>query len=124
MGSSTAIRRAHILAHAHPHAHALRPLPRLTSPAQNGLFKLDPEYNDVQSPLAPGALIPKGPHGHVQEVTAPNVAPQDVLFSKEDMDKMDTACGQPQSLRAIWMADETTKSDELTRGWKQGGSPA
>merc|ERR1719163_891250 len=47
---------------------------------KNGLFKLDPKYSD--GPLVPGTLVPKGPHGHVIEVTAPNVHPEDVLFPK------------------------------------------
>ena len=29
---------------------------------------------------AEGALVPEGPHGNVQEVIAPNVAKEDVLF--------------------------------------------
>jgi len=63
--------------------------------------------------------MPFGPHGFVQEVTAPNVAPEKVLFPKEVMDKADAACGTPQMLRAIRMAEGTVVSEELKRGWKK-----
>ena len=84
----------------------------------NGLFQLDPKYNDGSSPLIPGTLVPEGPHGNVQEVIAPNVPSKDVLFPRIAMAKMDAECGVQQSLRAIRMAEGTATSDELARGWK------
>jgi len=93
---------------------------------KNGLFQLDPldpTYTDEAQgkPLVPGALVPFGPHGMVQEVTAPNVPAKDVLFTKEAMAKMDKLCGAQQSLRAIRLAEgdtANTVSDEQMRGWK------
>ena len=85
---------------------------------KNGLFQLDPRYNDLTAPLVPGALVPEGPHGFVQEVTAPNVAQEDVIFPPENLQVMDQVCGAAQPLRAMRMADGTATSDDLARGWK------
>ena len=85
---------------------------------KNGLFQLDPRYNDLTAPLVPGTLVPEGPHGFVQEVTAPNVAQEDVIFPPENLQVMDQVCGAAQPLRAMRMADGTATSDDLARGWK------
>jgi len=86
---------------------------------KNGLFKLDPNYNDAENTLQPGQPVPYGPHGHVLEVTAPNVAPEDVLFPTDNIAQMNAACGHSQSLRAIRVADGTLANDDLIRGWKK-----
>ena len=64
-----------------------------------------------------GALVPKGPHGAVQEVTAANVAPDKVLFSTSTMREMDRACGEQQSLRAIRLDKEGEPSVDV-KMWK------
>ena len=95
---------------------------------KNGLFVLDPKYatGKVNS-LAPGALVPEGPHGHVLEVMAANVAKEDVLFPDSVLKKMDEACGPSKSLRAIRM-DRSEQDGPLDvsslpygslRGWKR-----
>jgi hypothetical protein len=92
---------------------------------KNGLFVLDPKYNDKASSLVPGALVPEGPHGHVLEVMAPNVKPEDVLFPDSVLEKMDLACGPSRSLRAIRLAEEDAPVDVSSlpygslRGWKR-----
>jgi len=84
----------------------------------NGLFVQDAKYNYAPNPNGiPGALIPvPQPHGRVLEVTAPNVDPKDVIFSRTAMDDMDAACGPQKSLSAVQM---TMAGDEQTRRWKQ-----
>ena len=91
---------------------------------KNGLFIVDAELNpegsnQVVDPNV-GALVPKGPHGNVQEVTAANVAPEDNLFPPDAMASMDAACGVQQSLRAVQMNlhEGEAVTDEQTRGWK------
>ena len=58
-------------------------------------------------------MVPEGPHGNVQEVVAPNVAKEDLLFPDSVMAKMDTACGPQRSLSAM-------RHD----GWRMGGVPS
>lgn len=54
----------------------------------------------------PGALIPvPQPHGRVPEVTAPNVDPKYVIFSRTAMADMDAACG-PQKVRHACVVPE------------------
>ena len=84
---------------------------------KNGLFKVDPELNPEPNADS-GSLVPWGPHGNVQEVTAANVAPKDVLFSQEAMAKLDAECGAQQSLRALRVTP-MTPLDEQKRGWKK-----
>ena len=75
--------------------------------------------------MSPGALVPEGPHGHVLEVMAANVAKEDVLFPDSVLEKMDEACGPSKSLRAIRM--DRSEQDGLMdpmdvsvlRGWKR-----
>jgi hypothetical protein len=86
---------------------------------KNGLFQLDPAYNDATNTLEPGQPVPFGPHGYVQEVVAPNVDPEHVLFPQASIARMDAICGQPQSMRAIQVSDDVVASDDLTRGWKE-----
>ena len=89
---------------------------------KNGLFVLDPELNPEPAALVNpdvGALVPLGPHGNVQEVTAANVKPEDVLFPAAAMAKMDAVCGTQQSLRAFRMREGGAPSNEQARGWKQ-----
>ena len=61
------------------------------------------------------------PHGQVQEVTAPNVEPEDVLFSKTSLEEMDAACGPQQSLSAIRMSTGAqAEADEKQKvSWKK-----
>ena len=66
---------------------------------KNGLFEYDPNDGNGQ-PLVPGSLEPEGPHGHQMEVTAANVAREDVLFPAESMAELDAACGASRLLRA------------------------
>jgi hypothetical protein len=84
---------------------------------KNGLFVLDPELNPEPSAITP-TLVPLGPHGNVQEVTAANVAPEDSLFPSAAMAKMDAACGAQQSLRAFRVEEGATVTDAQRRGWK------
>jgi hypothetical protein len=84
---------------------------------KNGLFVLDPELNPEPSAITP-TLVPLGPHGNVQEVTAANVAPEDSLFPSAAMARMDAACGAQQSLRAFRVEEGATVTDAQTRGWK------
>jgi len=92
---------------------------------KNGLFKLDPKYADASSSLAPGSLVPEGPHGNVQEVVAANVSPEMVLFPDSVLEKMDAACGSPRALRAIRLAQGDSPVDVSSlpygslRGWKR-----
>jgi hypothetical protein len=58
---------------------------------KNGLFVVDPELNPEPNADS-GSLVPWGPHGNVQEVTAANVEDADVLFPKEAMEKLDAMC--------------------------------
>ena len=60
-------------------------------------------------------MVPEGPHGNVQEVVAPNVAKEDLLFPDSVMAKMDTACGPQRSLSAMRLADD---------GWRMGDVPS
>ena len=88
----------------------------------NGLFEVDAELNpeasnQVVDPNV-GALVPNGPHGHVQEVIAANVAPEDSLFPPDAMAAMDKLCGVQQSLRAVRLKEGEAITDEQTRGWK------
>jgi len=93
---------------------------------KNGLFELDPMYNDDTDNGklgAEGALVPEGPHGNVQEVIAPNVAKEDVLFPDSVMVKMDAACGPQRSLSAMRLADDNQRmgeapSAERIRSWR------
>ena len=85
---------------------------------KNGLFVVDPELNPDQASSAPGALVPLGPHGNVQEVTAANVAPEDSLFPPDAMARMDAACGAQQSLRAVRMREGGAVTAAQTRVWK------
>ena len=66
---------------------------------KNGLFEYDPNDGNGQ-PLVPGSLVPEGPHGHQMEVTAANVAREDVLFPAESMAELDATCGASRPLRA------------------------
>ena len=93
---------------------------------KNGLFVLDPKYaTDKVNSLSPGALVPEGPHGHVLEVMAANVAKEDVLFPDSVLEKMDEACGPSKSLRAIRMdrSEQDGPMDPMDvsvlRGWKR-----
>ena len=61
---------------------------------KNGLFKVDPELNPEPNADS-GSLVPLGPHGNVQEVTAANVKDADVLFPKEAMKILDAMCANP-----------------------------
>ena len=61
---------------------------------KNGLFVVDPELNPEPN-ADTGSLVPWGPHGNVQEVTAANVKDADVLFPKEAMEKLDAMCATP-----------------------------
>merc|ERR1712072_81661 len=90
---------------------------------KNGLFVVDSTYNFAPDtrPGHEGALIPVAqPHGQVQEVTAPNVEPDDVLFSKTAIAEMDAACGPQQSLSAIRMSKGGLKADnDQVQSWKK-----
>lgn len=45
----------------------------------------------------PGALVPVPEiHGNAKEVTADNVPDKDVIFSPDDLAKLEAACGPPQ----------------------------
>jgi len=86
---------------------------------KNGLFTLT---NDNPEPIGTvdeniGALVPKGPHGYVQEVTAPNVKPEDVLFPERHLREMDAACGEQQALRAFRM-DKGESPSSHVKAWK------
>merc|ERR1719506_1705056 len=79
----------------------------------------------------PGALVPEGPHGNVQEVIAPNVAKEDVLFPDSVMAKMDAACGPQRALSAMRLADDNKRageqggeqpSAEVLRSWRSRGA--
>ena len=89
---------------------------------KNGLFKVMDELNPATGgPVDEnvGALVPKGPHGAVQEVTAANVAPDKVLFSPATMAQMDQACGEQQSLRAIRLdGDKNGDGRQLSADFK------
>ena len=63
---------------------------------KNGLFVVDPELNPEPN-ADTGSLVPWGPHGNVQEVTAANVKDADVLFPKEAMEKLDAMCANPNA---------------------------
>jgi hypothetical protein len=92
---------------------------------KNGLFKVMDALNPATGgPVDEnvGALVPKGPHGAVQEVTAANVAPDKVLFSPATMAEMDQACGEQQSLRAIRLDGDKNGDGELSadiKMWKE-----
>jgi hypothetical protein len=89
---------------------------------KNGLFKVMDDLNPATGgPVDEnvGALVPKGPHGAVQEVTAANVAPDKVLFSPATMAQMDQACGEQQSLRAIRLdGDKNGDGRQLSADFK------
>ena len=71
---------------------------------KNGMFQVIDDLNPATGgPVDEnvGALVPKGPHGAVQEVTAANVAPDKVIFPAPSIAEMDAACGEQQALRAI-----------------------
>jgi hypothetical protein len=103
------------------------PMKGIVNGDKNGLFVLDPNFNEgTSSELVPGVLVPEGPHGNVQEVTAPNVAAEEVLFPAEVLAKMDAACGPQKALRALRLQGGGPVSDELKRAWRsrarsQGG---
>tara|TARA_B100000787_G_scaffold88481_1_gene65366 strand:- start:228 stop:968 length:741 start_codon:yes stop_codon:yes gene_type:complete len=63
---------------------------------KNGLFVVDPELNPEPN-ADTGSLVPWGPHGNVQEVTAANVKDADVLFPKEALEKLDAMCANPNA---------------------------
>ena len=66
--------------------------------------------------------MPEGPHGRVQEVIAPNVAPEDVLFPDSVLERMDATCGPQRSLRAIRLAnggEGVGHTEEMMRRWKR-----
>jgi hypothetical protein len=90
-------------------------------------------YNDVTDGSgggklgAEGALVPEGPHGNVQEVIAPNVPKEDVLFPDSVMLKMDSACGPQRALSAMRLADDNKRmgeppSAERIRSWRSRGA--
>ena len=54
--------------------------------------------------------MPEGPHGNVQEVVAPNVPTEDVLFPDSVMAKMDAACGPQRALSAMRLADDNKRA--------------
>jgi hypothetical protein len=83
---------------------------------KNGLFVLVPDLNPEPSALTPD-LVPLGPHGYVQEVTAANVAPKDTLFPPDAIAKMDAACGAPQSLRALRVERDGSVTDAQASSW-------
>jgi len=91
---------------------------------KNGLFVLDPELNPEPSVFTP-TLVPLGPHGNVQEVTAANVAPEDSLFPAAAIAKMDAACGAPQSLRAVRVQEggAVTDAQRSWKSWKSRSPP-
>ena len=74
--------------------------------------------------------MPEGPHGNVQEVIAPNVAKEDVLFPDSVMAKMDAACGPQRALSAMRLADDNKRageqseqpSAEVMRSWRSRGA--
>ena len=66
---------------------------------KNGMFQVIDDLNPATGgPVDEnvGALVPKGPHGAVQEVTAANVAPDKVIFPAPSIAEMDAACGEQQ----------------------------
>ena len=84
---------------------------------------LVPDLNPEPSALTPD-LVPLGPHGYVQEVTAANVAPKDTLFPPDAIAKMDAACGAPQSLRALRVERDGSVTDAQASSWKAHPNPS
>ena len=66
----------------------------------------------------------------MQEVIAPNVAKEDVLFPDSVMAKMDAACGPQRALSAMRLADDNKRageqseqpSAEVMRSWRSRGA--
>ena len=88
---------------------------------KNGLFEVMEDLNPpTGGPVDEnvGALVPKGPHGSVQEVTAANVAPHKVLLPAATMAEMDKACGEQQSLRAIRLNNGKNGDGDFAGGQK------
>jgi len=84
---------------------------------KNGLFVVDPGLNPEPNAES-GTLVPWGPHGNVQEVTAANVKGADVLFPKEAIEKLDAMCGKQQAMRGMLVKEGKSATKEQKDGWK------
>jgi len=84
---------------------------------KNGLFVVDPDLN-AQPDAPSGTLVPWGPHGNVQEVTAANVEDADVIFPEQAKKWLDDSCGRTMAMRGMLMKKGTSATKEQKDGWK------